>query len=116
MTELSPAVLAAALALAVYSLAVLWGYAPVRHRPFGGKRIPVYVVGWRAVLKRLSFLGAAVLLGVFFVRWALAPSDWPLGVVIGLAVVELGPSLLSAIRTGLKVAARALGKRFGGGQ
>lgn len=47
--------------------------------------------------------------GAPWVTWALGP----LGM---LALVELGPAVLSAIRTGLKVAAEAIGRRFGGGR
>lgn len=95
---ITPGVLAAALALAVYSLAVLWGYAPVRYERTGGKRVPVYISGWRAVLKRASFLLAAIALGVLFVRWAMEPGDWPAGVIAGLAVIEFGPSVIAAGR------------------
>lgn len=105
---ITPGVLAAALVLAVYSVTVLWGYAPVRYQRAGGKRVPVYVKGWRAFLRRLSFLFVAVSLGVLFVRWAMEPGDWPFGGILGLAVVELGPSAIAAGR-------RMLG-RLGGGE
>lgn len=95
-TAITPGVLAAALALAVYSLAVLWGYAPVRYQRVGGKRVPEYVAGRRAVLKRASFLLAASALGVLFVRWAMEPGDWPAGIILGLAVVEFGPAVKAA--------------------
>jgi hypothetical protein len=41
---------------------------------------------------------------------------WPLGPLGGIALVELGTPVLSGIRTGLKVAAEAIGRRFGGGR
>jgi len=107
----SPFVMASALTLAVYSLAVLWGYAPVGYVQRGDTRKPRYIWNWYARGKRLSFLAASVGLGILLTRWAMEPGDWPLGLLLGLAVIELGPSAVAAAR----VAIRAAGRRFGGG-
>ena len=54
--------------------------------------------GWRAVLKRATFLLAAVGLGILFMRWVAEPGDWPGGIILGLAVVEVGPAVLRWVR------------------
>ena len=40
---------------------------------------------------------------------------WPLGPLAGVALVELGGSVLAAMKAALKVVVDALRKRFGGG-
>lgn len=41
---------------------------------------------------------------------------WPLGPLLGLALVEPGPKVLTAVGAGLKTFAEAIGRRFGGGR
>jgi drug/metabolite transporter (DMT)-like permease len=69
-----------ALALASYSVRLLI-YAPPTERP-----------------KRAALLGASALLGVLVVGWADTWASWPAGVIIGLAVVELGAVVLRRVR------------------
>lgn len=98
-------VLLLALVLASYSFAVLLGFAPVVER---GTRLQPKERPRRALL-----IGLTAGAGVIAVGSAFDWSEWPAGLLLGVAVVELGPyvytkakgaigRLFSAFRPGAK--------------
>lgn len=104
--ELTLFVVALGLALALLAVRRLIGKSGLARRQHGallGVGVVFGLLAGRALHQLFAEADAA---------WV----TWPLGPLGGIALVELGMPVLSGLKAGLKVAAEAIGRRFGGGR
>lgn len=86
-------VLVVALLLATYSLSVLLGFSPM-----AGKTGPEAYVTPTERPRRALLVAGSALAGLAAVASAFSWSEWPAGLLLGVAAVELGPFAFGQVR------------------